>query len=158
MYKAEKRAAADLRRIQPVLRDEAQLKDEWVILADLIDWAAVEAEYSALFPSRRGRPAVSARQALGALVIQKRMQLSDRDLVGEIARNVSYQYFIGLQTYQTRCPFQHGVVPKPAQASRQGLPRQGQRDLPQEREVRRPAPFVGDVPAERRNDARRPAN
>lgn len=28
-------------------------KDEYVILADMIDWAAVEAEYSALFKSKR---------------------------------------------------------------------------------------------------------
>ena len=28
-------------------------KDEYVILADVIDWAAVEAEYSALFKSKR---------------------------------------------------------------------------------------------------------
>lgn len=87
-------------------------KDEWVILAGRIDWAAVEAEYSALFKSKRGRPAAPARQALGALIIQKRTGLSDRELVKEIARNVAYQYFIGLQAYQTRCPFQHGVVPE----------------------------------------------
>ena len=45
-------------------------KDEYVILADMIDWAAVEAEYSALFKSKRGRPAASARMALGSLIIQ----------------------------------------------------------------------------------------
>ena len=50
-------------------------KDEYVILADMIDWAAVEAEYSALFKSRRGRPAASARMALGSLIIQKRANL-----------------------------------------------------------------------------------
>ena len=61
-------------------------KDEYVILADVIDWAAVEAEYSALFKSRRGRPAASARMALGSLIIQKRANLSDRRLVKEIVR------------------------------------------------------------------------
>ena len=61
-------------------------KDEYVVLADMIDWAAVEAEYSALFKSRRGRPAASARMALGSLIIQKRANLSDRRLVKEIDR------------------------------------------------------------------------
>ena len=28
-------------------------KDEYVLLADMIDWTAVEAEYSALFKSKR---------------------------------------------------------------------------------------------------------
>ena len=38
-------------------------KDAYIILADRIDWAAVEAEYSALFKSKRGRPAASARSS-----------------------------------------------------------------------------------------------
>lgn len=37
--------------------------------------------------------------------------MSDRSLVREIAHNVSYQYFIGLQAFQAECPFGHGVVP-----------------------------------------------
>ena len=56
-------------------------KDEYVILADMIDWAAVEAEYSALFKSRRGRPAASARMALGSPIIQKRANSGGRKLV-----------------------------------------------------------------------------
>lgn len=87
-------------------------KDEWVVLADRIDWDAVEAEYRTLFKSGRGRPAVSARQALGALIIQRRKQLSDRKLVKEIAENVAYQYFIGLQAFRPECPFRHGVLPE----------------------------------------------
>ena len=87
-------------------------KDEYVILADMIDWAAVEAEYSALFKSRRGRPAASARMALGSLIIQKRANLSDRKLIKEIARNVSYQYFLGLQSFQQTSPIKHGVLPE----------------------------------------------
>ncbi len=87
-------------------------KDEHVILADMIDWAAVEAEYSALFKSKRGRPAASARMALGSLVIQKRANPGDRKLVKEIARNASYQYFLGLQSFQRTSPIKHGVLPE----------------------------------------------
>ena len=85
--------------------------DEWVVLADRIDWRAVELEYQQSFKSGRGRPAVPARQAFGALIIQKRTGLSDRELIKEIARNVSFQYFIGLEAFQTECPFKHGVLP-----------------------------------------------
>ena len=46
------------------------VRDEWIIVANSIDWAAIEEKYMALFPSKRGRPAVSARMALGALIIQ----------------------------------------------------------------------------------------
>lgn len=112
MYKAEKEQQLTFDGFNQSCGLKLNLKDEWVILAGLIDRAAVEAGYSALFQSSRGRPAVSARQALGALIIQKRMKLSDRKLVAEIARNVPCQYFIGLQTFQPKCPFQHGVVPE----------------------------------------------
>ena len=84
--------------------------DEWVRIADSFDWNSVEREYMDLFKSGRGRPAVAARIALGALIIQKRMRLSDRELVKEIARNPYYQYFLGLPKYQKTCPFRRGVL------------------------------------------------
>lgn len=87
-------------------------RDEWVVIAGRMDWNEVEAQYMRRFPSKRGRPAVNARQALGALIIQRRMGLSDRELVKEIARNPYYQFFIGLESYQTSCPFKHGVLPE----------------------------------------------
>ena len=45
------------------------------------------------------------RGGKGALVIQHKAKLSDRNLVKEVARNPYYQYFIGLGGYQTKCPF-----------------------------------------------------
>ena len=53
------------------------------------------------FPSKRGRP------ALGALIIQLRMKLSDLRLIKEIGPNPYCQYFIGMAAYQTKCPFKH---------------------------------------------------
>ena len=43
--------------------------------------------------------------ALGALIIQKRKNISDRALVKEIAENPYLQDFIGCTEYQTKCPF-----------------------------------------------------
>ena len=73
---------------------------------DMMPWEAIESEYSKRFPSKRGRPAKSARIALGALIIKLGHE-SERvaGLVDEIARNPYYQYFIGLESYQTKCPF-----------------------------------------------------
>lgn len=86
MYKASKEQQLTLDGFNQSCGMKLNPKDEYVILADMIDWAAVEAEYSALFKSRRGRPAASARMALGSLIIQKRANLSDRKLVKEIIR------------------------------------------------------------------------
>jgi hypothetical protein len=44
------------------------VRDEWVVVANSIDWAAVEEKSMQFFPSKRGRPAVDARMALGALI------------------------------------------------------------------------------------------
>lgn len=85
--------------------------DEWCVLAGRIDWAAAEAMYARSFKSlRHGHPAAPARQAIGALIIQKRMGLSDRALVKAIAENPYYQYFIGLPSFSRECPFTYTTV------------------------------------------------
>lgn len=111
MYKTEKEQQLTFDGFNQSCGMKLYPKDELIILTDQINEAAVEVEYSALFKSKRGRLAVSSCQALGALIIQKRMKLCDHNLVKEISRYVVYQYFIGLQAYQTKCLFNHGVMP-----------------------------------------------
>ena len=84
--------------------------NEWVQLADRIDWDGMEAKYSAMFPSSTGRPAKPFRMALGALIIQKRKGLSDRALVKEIAENPYLQYFIGVEKFEHECPFTYPML------------------------------------------------
>ena len=43
--------------------------------------------------------------ALGALLIQKKYDYSDRELVEQIQENPYYQYFIGLPGFQLEQPF-----------------------------------------------------
>jgi hypothetical protein len=112
MYKSEKPVQMTFEDFNQSCGMKLDGRDEWVVVAQRIDWAAVEEKYMAFFPSRRGRPALGARMALGALIIQRKTGLSDRDLVREVARNPYYQYFIGLGGYQTKCPFGHGVLPE----------------------------------------------
>ncbi len=84
--------------------------NEWVRKADEIPWSRMEGEYAALFPSKTGRPAIPFRMALGALIIQKRKQLSDRALVREIGENPYLQYFIGLNSFAKSAPFRPTVL------------------------------------------------
>ena len=84
--------------------------DEWVRLADAIDWEAIDALYRRGFRSGRGRPAASARIALGALIIQKRTGKSDREVVKEVSRNPYLQYFLGMPAFCSKSPFRHGVM------------------------------------------------
>ncbi|WCF06630.1 transposase [Paenibacillus thiaminolyticus] len=48
---------------------------------------------------------MSVRMALGALIIQERLQQSDRETVETIVENPYLQYFLGLAGYQDRPPF-----------------------------------------------------
>ena len=112
MYKAEKSVQMTFEDFNQSCGMKLNVRDEWIVVANRIDWVAVEMKYMEFFPSKRGRPALSARMALGALIIQHKAKLSDRNLVKEVARNPYYQYFIGLESYQTKCPFGHGVLPE----------------------------------------------
>ena len=87
-----------------------EMTNEWIILSSRIDWKSAEKIYSRLFPSRLGRPALPLRIALGALIIQKRMKLSDRALVKFIAENPYCQYFLGLEKFEPVCPFKPTVL------------------------------------------------
>jgi len=84
--------------------------NRWCQLASIVPWDVVEDKYAVHFTANRGRPAYSVRMALGALIIQNRRQLSDRDLVEEVMENPYLQYFIGLHSFAKERPFDHSTV------------------------------------------------
>lgn len=86
-------------------------ENRWVKLAQLVPWAYAEKKYAKSFrKSFRGQKAVSIRVALGALIIQERLQLSDRETVQQIVENPYLQYFIGLEGYQDHPPFHPSLM------------------------------------------------
>lgn len=89
---------------------ELDPENEWITLADRIDWDRIEEIYAKNFPSTTGRRAKPCRMALGALIIQKRKNLSDRGLVKEVAENPYLQFFLGLESFQKKCPFCASVL------------------------------------------------
>ena len=80
-------------------------KNEWILISKKLPWRAWESLYEVMFPSNTGNVAKPCRMALGALIIQLRMGLTDRDLVNQICQNPYYQFFIGLQAFQHKAPF-----------------------------------------------------
>ena len=85
--------------------------NRWVQLALLIPWAKVEVHYRRQLRSlNRGKKAVSIRTALGALIIQERLGLSDRETVDQIVENPYLQYFIGLSGFQFEPPFHPSLM------------------------------------------------
>jgi len=79
--------------------------NRWIKMADRIPWDDFEIKYAELFPSDTGNVAKPLRMALGALIIQTKLQCADRELVEQITENPYLQYFIGPPGYQEGAPF-----------------------------------------------------
>ena len=79
--------------------------NRWVRLAQEIDWKIIDDEYSAFFSADVGNEAYSSRVAFGSLYIQRKLGVTDRELVMQITENPYLQYFIGNTEYIDTPPF-----------------------------------------------------
>ena len=81
-------------------------ENRWIRMSKLIPWEIFEERYASLFSNpSEGKPAKSARTAIGALLIKKRYKFSDEDIVDEIRENPYLQYFLGFPAYSNARPF-----------------------------------------------------
>jgi IS5 family transposase len=81
------------------------VENRWVKMAQCIPWEALCEAYHANMNEHTGRPALKARIVIGALIIKHKLVLSDRETVGQIQENPYMQYFIGLDSYTCKKPF-----------------------------------------------------
>ena len=105
MYKKNRNKQLAFKNFNQPLGFELNPENRWVKKADTIPWDAIEERYAQLFPSNKGVPAKPLRMAFGALLLQKHLGCSDRELVEQITENPYFQYFIGLPGYQMEPPF-----------------------------------------------------
>jgi transposase, IS5 family len=84
--------------------------NRWVKKAELIPWTEIETEYTKLFKGIKGHVAVSARMALGVLLIQTEYGYSDKDTVEQIQENPYLQFFCDLPGYKYERPFDASVM------------------------------------------------
>ena len=86
-------------------------ENRWIRMSKLIPWEIFEERYASLFSNpSEGKPAKSARTAIGALLIKKRYKFSDEDIVDEIRENPYLQYFLGFPAYSNARPFDPSVM------------------------------------------------
>lgn len=86
-------------------------KNRWVKLSELMPWDIVTDEYKRnLANTGMGKPAIDARIALGAILIQIIMGLSDEDTVTYIQENPYAQYFLGYHEYQAEPLFDPSMM------------------------------------------------
>ena len=80
--------------------------NRWVLLSKKIPWDLAEEIYSKHFSKDgQGAPALSARIALGALIIKERLGVSDEEAVEQIRENPYLQYFLGFHEFNDDKPF-----------------------------------------------------
>ncbi|MFC2115513.1 IS5 family transposase [Bacteroidota bacterium] len=79
--------------------------NRWVQLAELVPWDELAGIYAKNLDPNAGRLSVDLRMVIGALIIKHKLSLTDRDTVLMISENMYMQYFCGLQSMQTRLPF-----------------------------------------------------
>ena len=85
--------------------------NRWVKLRELIDWEIVDQEYRRNFRNKvTGQEAYPSSVAFGSLYIQRRLDLTDRELVEQIAENPYMQYFIGYKEYRSEKPFDPSLL------------------------------------------------
>lgn len=86
--------------------------NRWVKLEALVPWWEIEDKYARCFRrSNKGEKALSVRAALGTLIIQAKLNLTDRETVNQITENPYLQYFLGFEKYNdTKPPFDPSLI------------------------------------------------
>ena len=80
-------------------------ENRWVKLSRLIPWDKIVTRYDLQFKSAEGRPPISGRIVIGAVIIKHMLDLSDRETVLQIQENVFLQYFLGYSSFTNEAPF-----------------------------------------------------
>jgi len=84
--------------------------NRWVLLHKVIPWMALESHYAPLFSTKTGAPAKPFQMAFGAVYIQRRLGVTDRETVELITESPYLQFFIGLSGYQAMPPFDPSMM------------------------------------------------
>jgi len=81
-------------------------ENRWVVLSRLIPWDEVCNLYlKNVGVSSTGRPALSPRIVIGALIIKHLCNLDDREAVDQMSENIYMQYFLGYASFSSEPPF-----------------------------------------------------
>jgi len=73
--------------------------NRWVQLSKVVPWDKFASAYMSMMTVDFGRPGISPRIVLGALIIKHMENLDDRGVIFAIQENIYMQYFIGLEEF-----------------------------------------------------------
>lgn len=84
--------------------------NRWVKLTEIVPWQLAEQIYADALCDDFGAPALSARVALGALLIKEHEGLTDRGTVEAIQENPYMQFFIGMEEFTEEPAFDASLM------------------------------------------------
>jgi len=84
--------------------------NRWIVLANLVPWTLAAEIYAESLCDDFGAPALTARVALGALLIKERLGLTDRETARTIQENPYLQFFIGYEEFTQDRPFDASLM------------------------------------------------
>jgi hypothetical protein len=73
--------------------------NRWVKLSKVVPWDKFAAIYMSVMNLETGRPGISPRTVLGAMIIKHLENLDDRGTIASIQENPYMQYFVGLEEF-----------------------------------------------------------
>lgn len=73
--------------------------NKWVKLCMVVPWDKFASAYISMMTKDFGRPGISPRVVLGALIIKHIEKLDDRGVIAAIQENVYMQFFVGLKEF-----------------------------------------------------------
>lgn len=80
--------------------------NRWVLLSAQIPWDDLVNLFNKRNPPKQtGRPSLSPRVLIGAVIIKHILNLDDRETVAQITENMYLQYFLGYSSYIKEPPF-----------------------------------------------------
>jgi hypothetical protein len=84
--------------------------NRWVKLSKLMPWDELAAVYHRNLNVDKGRAALDARVAIGAMVIKHKHNLSDRETLSMIRENPYMQFFLGLEVFNPQPLFDPSLL------------------------------------------------
>ena len=110
MYRRKSREQVEFESFHLSFGGKLRSDNRWVKLSQIIPWEEIERRYAEQLDERRGAPALSARIALGSLIIKEKMGLTDEETVEQIRENPYLQYFLGYEGYCDEAPFDPSMM------------------------------------------------
>ncbi|MFT6748011.1 MAG: IS5 family transposase [Glaciecola sp.] len=80
---------------------EMRSDNRWVKLSEIVPWDSFASLYVSTMDIKKGRPGISPRIVLGALIIKHLEKLDDRGVIAAIQENIYMQFFVGMSGFNS---------------------------------------------------------